>query len=125
PEQVDDGAACCLPVSYIEDEALRVDIYRRIAALSSIKNVEALKEELNDRFGHLPVAAENALQVARIRIAASNLGLLEVDVRHGKVLLRKRNGDVLQENHRYPRLTATKATDKLGEILQILGQTSI
>lgn len=120
PEQVDDDAACCLPVSYIEDEALRVEIYRRIASLSTNEKVEALKDELIDRFGRLPVATENALQVARIRIAASTLELREVDVQHGKVLLRKRNGDVLQPNHRYPRLTATSPTGKLEEILTLL-----
>lgn len=120
PEQVDDEAACCLPVSYIEDEALRVEIYRRIASLSTSEKLDALKEELIDRFGRLPIAAENALQVARIRIAASKLELREVDVRQEKVLLRKRNGDVLQPNHRYPRLTATTPAAKLEEILKLL-----
>jgi transcription-repair coupling factor (superfamily II helicase) len=120
PEAAGDNA-CTLPASYIEDEALRVDLYRRIAALATRNKVEALRTEMRDRFGRLPAAAEHLLQVAEVRIAASDAGLREVEVRDRKVYLRKPDGTALQPHHRYPRLSATTASEQLQELLELVG----
>lgn len=120
PDSPHEEAACCLPVQYIEDEALRVEMYRRIAALPTLEKVEALRQEMQDRFGRLPWAVENALQVASIRIAASDLHLSEVDVQKHKVLLKKSGGGFLQRQHKMPRLYSKSAPDRLDELLHIL-----
>jgi transcription-repair coupling factor (superfamily II helicase) len=114
------GEACTLPESYIEDEALRVDLYRRIAALATREKVYALRLEMRDRFGRMPEAASHLLKVAEIRIAASQAGLREVEVRDRKVYLKKPDGTALQPNHRYPRLTASTAAERLNELLGLL-----
>jgi transcription-repair coupling factor (superfamily II helicase) len=120
PDSPHEEAACCLPVQYIEDEALRVEMYRRIAALPTTEKVEALRQEIQDRFGRLPRAVENALQVASIRIAASDLQLSEVDVQKNKVLLKKPGGGFLQRHHKMPRLYSKSVPDRLDELLHIL-----
>lgn len=120
PDSVEGEAACCLPVSYIEDEALRVEIYRRIAALPTLKKVDELHREILDRFGRLPIAVQNTLLVARIRIAAADLSLREVDVQKGKVILKYPNGSHLQPDHRYPRLKTKRADQKLLELFNLL-----
>lgn len=120
PDRVETEAACFLPVRYIEDEALRVETYRRIAGLPTLEKVETLAGELRDRFGRLPDAVENLLQVSRIRIAASDLQLSEVDVQKNKVILKKPGGGFLQRRHKMPRLYRTSVPERLAELLHIL-----
>lgn len=111
--------ACCLPAGYIEDESLRVEIYRRLAGLASLEAVAELEAELLDRFGRMPLAVRNLLQIARIRVAASALDIQDVDVRARKVHL-TRNGQLLTVNHRLPRLYQKSTPDLLDELLHIL-----
>lgn len=111
--------ACCLPAGYIEDESLRVEIYRRLAGLASLEAVAELEAELLDRFGRMPLAVRNLLQIARIRVAASALDIQDVDVRARKVHL-SRNGQLLTVNQRLPRLYQKSTPDLLDELLHIL-----
>ncbi len=119
PEASDTEAACCLPVTYLEDESLRVEIYRRIGALAGEEAVEALAEEIGDRFGRPPLAVRHLLLLARIRIAASAMEIREVETREGKLLLRK-HGEFLLRGKRFPRLYAKTPGDKLAELLHVL-----
>ncbi|MGA0333458.1 MAG: transcription-repair coupling factor [Kiritimatiellia bacterium] len=120
PEEPLRENACFLPVDYMEDEALRVEIYRRISALPTLEKVETLSREIQDRFGRHPVAVQNLLQVARIRVAAADLRLREVDVQNDKVLLRFPDGTLLQPDHRFPRLRRSSPTEKLDELFNLL-----
>lgn len=120
PDSADEKALCCLPVHFIEDEALRVEMYRRIAALPTREKVESLAMEMRDRFGRLPPAVENLLQVARIRIAAADLKLSEVDVQQNKVFLKKPGGGFLQRQHKMPRLSRQSVPERLAELLHLL-----
>jgi transcription-repair coupling factor (superfamily II helicase) len=74
-----------LPTDYVPSERLRLDIYRRMADAQSDQNLDAIVEELQDRFGELPAPASNLISVARIRLFAKKLGLTEV-VEQGKFL---------------------------------------
>jgi transcription-repair coupling factor (superfamily II helicase) len=112
--------ACCLPVSYVEDEALRVELYRRIAALATQERVEAFAEELADRFGRRPAAVDNMLMVAQIRIAASQKNIREVEVRERKIYLRLPDGSHVQRQHRFPVLKAEAPAAMLEDVLQAI-----
>ncbi|GJQ59871.1 MAG: transcription-repair coupling factor [Candidatus Scalindua sp. AMX11] len=59
-----------IPVSYISDLKLKIEIYRKINRLSSRKEVVALERELNDRFGRIPKLVKNLLTESVIRIGA-------------------------------------------------------
>ena len=74
-----------LPVDYLPSERLRLDLYRRMADASEPKDLDAIVEELVDRFGELPEAAQTLVDVARLRVRAKQLGLSEV-VLQGKFL---------------------------------------
>ncbi|WP_034486727.1 transcription-repair coupling factor [Actinomadura oligospora] len=69
-----------LPHEYIPGERLRLDAYRRIAAITSDEEIAAVADELKDRFGPLPVPVLNLLEVARFRAKARKAGLSEVTV---------------------------------------------
>jgi len=74
-----------IPVEYLPSERLRLDIYRRMADSTSQAELDAISEELVDRFGELPQPAQDLLAVASLRVIAKNLGLTEV-VLQGKFL---------------------------------------
>ncbi|GLZ10072.1 transcription-repair-coupling factor [Actinomadura sp. NBRC 104425] len=67
-----------LPHEYVPGERLRLDAYRRIAAITSDEEVAQVHEELRDRFGAPPEPVLNLLAVARFRARARRAGLTEV-----------------------------------------------
>ncbi|WP_026341044.1 transcription-repair coupling factor [Actinomadura atramentaria] len=67
-----------LPHEYVPGERLRLDAYRRIAAITSDEEITEVHDELKDRFGPLPVPVLNLLEVARFRALARRAGLTEV-----------------------------------------------
>ncbi len=69
-----------LPHDYVPGERLRLDAYRRIAAITSDDEIGAVFDELKDRFGEPPEPVLNLLAVARFRVRARKAGLTEVAV---------------------------------------------
>ena len=67
-----------LPVSYIESERLRLDLYRRIADAQSDAALSEIKSELVDRFGEIPQPGIELLAVAALRLYAKSLGLTDI-----------------------------------------------
>ncbi|MFT5124380.1 MAG: transcription-repair coupling factor (superfamily II helicase) [Kiritimatiellia bacterium] len=112
-------SACVIPVDYVEEEGMRVDLYKSISSLSTPSDIKRLAGELKDRFGRLPQPVKNLLAVASIRVQASRKGIKEIDVRGDKVML-VRQGDYLSVNGRFPRLTTEKPNQRLEEIEQII-----
>jgi transcription-repair coupling factor (superfamily II helicase) len=74
-----------IPHDYIAEERLRLEAYRRLADATSNADVDAVSEELLDRYGALPAAVERLLAVARFRVRAHAAGLEEV-VLQGKAV---------------------------------------
>jgi transcription-repair coupling factor (superfamily II helicase) len=67
-----------LPHDYIPGERLRLEAYRKLAAVSSEEDLEAVRAELDDRYGEPPTPVTNLFEVARFRILARRAGLTEV-----------------------------------------------
>ncbi|QSB04582.1 transcription-repair coupling factor [Natronoglycomyces albus] len=67
-----------LPVDYISVERLRLEMYRKIAEVRDEAELDAVREELEDRYGALPDSVENLLHVANFRLLARRFGLQEV-----------------------------------------------
>jgi transcription-repair coupling factor (superfamily II helicase) len=67
-----------LPKDYIDDDALRLEAYRKIASVRDAGAVKAVREELVDRYGTLPPPAERLLSVAALRAAARRWGITDV-----------------------------------------------
>ncbi|MDN5332513.1 MAG: hypothetical protein PWP45_1738 [Tepidanaerobacteraceae bacterium] len=67
-----------IPDDYINNAAHKIDIYRRVAAVESLREAEDLEEEIEDRFGDLPEPARNLLAVARLRVLSKRLKLSSI-----------------------------------------------
>ncbi len=63
---------------YISNATDKIEIYRRLAAVCEDIEIKDLREELSDRFGKITEPVENLLLVARIKLAAKNLGIRSV-----------------------------------------------
>jgi len=73
--QIDMPLPAYIPEDYIDDPVLRLEMLREIAALDSEESVERTTADLEDRFGPLPGAVHNLLQVIKLKNAASAIGL--------------------------------------------------
>lgn len=67
-----------IPHHYVPGERLRLEAYRRIAAVDTLDDVTAVRDELTDRYGAPPAPVHNLLEVARFRARARAAGLTEV-----------------------------------------------
>ncbi|TMI37824.1 MAG: transcription-repair coupling factor, partial [Betaproteobacteria bacterium] len=76
-----------LPASYCSDVQERLALYKRLADAAAPEQLEALREELVDRFGELPEPARALLECHRVRLAARPLGVSRVDATHEAVQL--------------------------------------
>jgi len=76
-----------LPATYCSDVHERLSLYKRLADAETREALEALHEELVDRFGLLPEPAKALLECHRVRLAARPLGVSRVDATHEAVQL--------------------------------------
>jgi transcription-repair coupling factor (superfamily II helicase) len=57
----------------------RLVLYKRFANCESAERIEAMQEELVDRFGDLPGAARALIESHRLRILGRSLGVARID----------------------------------------------
>ena len=88
---VDVGVPASIPQDYITDLPSRIAIYKRLVKLSELGDVDAIEDELRDRFGELPWQAENLLYTVRLKLRAKR-AQVESIVREGeRIVLRLRD----------------------------------
>ncbi len=68
-----------LPNTYCGDVHERLSIYKRLANCKTQDAVNDLQEELIDRFGKLPDAAQALVETHRLRVAAVPVGIIKID----------------------------------------------
>jgi transcription-repair coupling factor (superfamily II helicase) len=72
-----------LPEAYVADVHVRLGLYKRIAAAATDAELDELNAEIYDRFGPLPASAQNLLKLAKLKLAARNLGIRRMDMGAG------------------------------------------
>ncbi|WP_313069071.1 transcription-repair coupling factor [Atlantibacter hermannii] len=68
-----------LPEDFIPDVNTRLSFYKRIASAKKPGELDEIKVELIDRFGLLPDAARNLLDIARLRQQAQKMGIRKIE----------------------------------------------
>ena len=90
PEQetrVEIAVSAYIPSEYVPLEAAKIDLHRRMAMASSLEDVGALRDEIEDRFGPVPPPVEALLSVQRVRVKLRAAGATQIAVRSGRVVV--------------------------------------
>ncbi len=69
-----------LPHDYVPSERLRLEMYKRLAAVRTEEEVAEVRDELVDRYGEPPEVVVSLLEVARLRARARQAGLTDITV---------------------------------------------
>ncbi len=77
-----------LPESYVPEASLRLQLYRRLAGLTTAEAVDDMRQELADRFGPPPEPVENLLYIVRIKVLAVNAGVEAISLEEGQLLIK-------------------------------------
>ncbi len=85
--QLESDLDLCFPESYIENISERITLYRELDSLSNEDSLLAYQKRLIDRFGVLPPAAEQLLNVVRLRWLCCSMGIEKVILKQGHLTL--------------------------------------
>jgi transcription-repair coupling factor (superfamily II helicase) len=79
-----------IPDEYINDRALKMNFYQRLANLTTTEQVEGMQAELHDRFGPLLPPVQNLLKLIALKVQAGEMGFESVGLKEGMVVLKAR-----------------------------------
>ncbi|MBM3500813.1 MAG: transcription-repair coupling factor, partial [Armatimonadetes bacterium] len=108
---VDLPVEAVIPGTYVPDERQRISLYRRLAAVKSIEELEAVAEELRDRFGAPPEPVVALVRLVRLKLACREVGIEAIAPQAGKVVVR------LRKTHRL----SVRERDQLAQIYRPSG----
>ena len=69
-----------LPHDYVPGERLRLEMYKKLAAVADEQQLAEIEAELTDRYGAPPEPVRNLLEVARLRTVARQAGIADISV---------------------------------------------
>jgi transcription-repair coupling factor (superfamily II helicase) len=72
-------APALLPDAYCGDVHQRLSLYKRLATADSAERIDALLEEITDRFGRLPAQGQTLFDTHRLRVLAKPYGVAKID----------------------------------------------
>ncbi|MDQ2823835.1 MAG: transcription-repair coupling factor, partial [Verrucomicrobiota bacterium] len=108
-----------VPSNYVNDTALRIQVYRHLAEITTAEQLQRLQREWRDRFGKPPAAVDNLFLLTEIKLAAAKSEVTRVEVRERKLML-TRHGDFVLVGGKFPRLVAGRIEQHLGEVLELM-----
>ncbi len=85
PVEIDLQADAYIPTDYIPDPAQRINIYRKFASCSDSQSLEKIREELEDRYGDIPLSCLTLFELVELRQLAKRLGIEKIGERDGEV----------------------------------------
>lgn len=73
---------------YIENDVLRLQMYKKIAMIENTQDEEDVVDELLDRFGDIPHETMNLVKISKIRSMAGKIGVREISQQGFKVIFK-------------------------------------
>ena len=73
-----------IPDTYIINPQIKMQIYKKIAAVTDDTEFDAVLSELSDRFGPIPDEVSSLLAIAEIRILCRKLGIVSIKEKQGE-----------------------------------------
>jgi transcription-repair coupling factor (superfamily II helicase) len=88
---VDINVDAYIPESYIKNHSQRVEIYKKIASIQDLQDSYDVEEEMEDRYGDLPVPAANLIKIALIKSLANELKISTVSQKGANIFIQFHN----------------------------------
>jgi transcription-repair coupling factor (superfamily II helicase) len=116
-------APAFIPLSYLSESQPRIEAYRHLASVREMRGLEELRTNWRDRFGaRFPEAVENLFALTALRIEAGERKITAVEIKDGKVMLR-RGEDYILIGNKFPRLPSSPNPSKrLAGLLALVRQ---
>lgn len=86
-----------IPEDYIQDQSVRLSLYRRAASISQMAEIDQLESEFTDRFGPLPETVKNLLRQLELKLLAEQAGVESIFIQYGKLALGYPEGKALPQ----------------------------
>ncbi len=83
---IDVSVSAYIPKDYVPSEKTRIDLYKKIAALSSQEDYDDMIDELCDRFSDPPESILNLMKIALMRAMAKACGIQDIKQKQDSVL---------------------------------------
>ncbi|KRL62564.1 transcription-repair coupling factor [Lactobacillus psittaci] len=73
--EIELGLEAYIPDEYISDQEQKIEFYKKIKQVASDEQIQAIEDELLDRFGDYPKAVETLLDLAKLKLVADCAGI--------------------------------------------------
>jgi transcription-repair coupling factor (superfamily II helicase) len=97
PVNVELPLPVAIPADYVADKNVRLGLYRRMADMRSLAELDALAEEFKDRFGPPPLPVSNLLYQLKVKLLAERAGLASIALEGKQIVLRYPEGMVPED----------------------------
>ena len=77
-----------LPDDFIRNGDLKVEIYKKIAAIRDKEDAYAIEEEIEDRFGTLPASVYNLINISYVKALARMVDIIEMSERSNDIMFK-------------------------------------
>lgn len=76
-----------IPDSYIEDEIIKIEMYKKIASIENEEDLNDVKAELEDRFSDIPKSVNALMSIAYMKTLCKKLGIEKVRMVKDEIIL--------------------------------------
>lgn len=94
-----------IPASYIVNEFEKLNMYKRISAITCMEEMDDIKTELEDRFGSVPSVTSNLLMVALLKSKAHERYVVEISNAKSQIFTGKNLGAAWNKNKKVFKIT--------------------
>ena len=85
--ELDVRVSAFIPDDYIESNVARMDAYKEIAEINSLKAETEFRASIEDAYGTIPEETDNLINIAVVKSLAMKKGVCEINVRQSSVNL--------------------------------------
>ena len=103
---------------YINNQSHKIEIYKKIASIRNIEDMYKIEEEIEDRFGDIPLSVRNLLLISYIKAMARHLKVTAITQKDKDIRIQFKDGSMLKPEgigevlHKYNRKVTFNATSQ-------------
>lgn len=85
--EVDLPVNAYIPDTYIDDEIIKIEMYKKIASIENEEDMKDIKEELEDRFSDIPKSVTALISIAYVKTLCKKIGIEKIRMLKDEVIL--------------------------------------